>query len=611
MDVFEKNIEAVKLKRPDLLAALQAYDQNKAKLSTDVTIGTQEIAGRDILYGVNGEKLYQLDSMYDSENMLKQWSENLEIVHAGRYYFLGFGNGMFARKLLEMIDSDSRVFVYEPSMEMLITTLNTFDIRNLILDERLTIFTKGHELMGEQLFSALGHSVSFSEMANIRKLTYVNYDILFPEQYAFFMDRVEEIITSMESNRSVYERFGEYFAINGIYNIPFIKESRDTYAFGKSLPKDFPAIIVSSGPSLMKNIELLHEIKGRAFIVATDSAVKVLLLHGLTPDVFVSVDANKSPKHYDDERIMSIPIVGDFSTCRGALEGHKGPYFFARTENPHILKFFEDKGIHMPKLGTGGSVANTSFSWLAELGVTRIILIGQDLAYTNDKSHADGATRASWGLDLDKNSVMIEGMDGNPIKSSGEFVHYRNWFERSIEACRDIDVINATEGGARIHGAREMTLREAIDSCCSESVDIAKLINECSYVLSDEEKREFEAYMGDIRGSIDAIGNELKNGVRVYDEMLQMVYEGKYQNQRFKTLFEKSSQIMRFVDNHDCLYYVECMVQKEMTELLRGDGKAGADERSELIEAIGEGKKRLELMLVGCRRIMEAAYSAS
>ena len=56
------------------------------------------------------------------------------------------------------------------------------------------------------------------------------------------------------------------------------------------LPTDIPAIVVSAGPSLNKNIVELRKAKNKAFIVAVDTAVKPLVKAGIIPDLYVVVD---------------------------------------------------------------------------------------------------------------------------------------------------------------------------------------------------------------------------------------------------------------------------------------------------------------------------------
>lgn len=47
-------------------------------------------------------------------------------------------------------------------------------------------------------------------------------------------------------------------------------------------------------------------------------------------------------------------------------------------------------GLRWGEVDTGGSVATNAFSLLYKIGLKTIILVGQDLALTGNKTHADG-----------------------------------------------------------------------------------------------------------------------------------------------------------------------------------------------------------------------------
>lgn len=44
----------------------------------------------------------------------------------------------------------------------------------------------------------------------------------------------------------------------------------------------------------------------------------------------------------------------------------------------------------LPNIPTGGSVATTAYSFGIQMGAKTVILVGQDLAMTGNKTHADG-----------------------------------------------------------------------------------------------------------------------------------------------------------------------------------------------------------------------------
>lgn len=66
---------------------------------------------------------------------------------------------------------------------------------------------------------------------------------------------------------------------------------------------------------------------------------------------------------------------------------------------------------------TGGSVANNSFSLVEFLGFKNIILVGQDLAFTDNKKHASNVYKES-EIDIEKygsSYTYVKDNNGNDI----------------------------------------------------------------------------------------------------------------------------------------------------------------------------------------------------
>lgn len=93
--------------------------------------------------------------------------------------------------------------------------------------------------------------------------------------------------------------------------------------------------------------------------------------------------------------------------------------------------------------------------------------------------------------------IEIEDIYGNTTLTTADFKHYLEWFEDKIEELKDTDkeVIDATEGGAKIHGASLMTLKEAVAKYCREEFEIRKYFDEAPDVFNGEERKEVEEYL--------------------------------------------------------------------------------------------------------------------
>ena len=115
-------------------------------------------------------------------------------------------------------------------------------------------------------------------------------------------------------------------------------------------------------------------------------------------------------------------------------------------------------------MSTGGSVATAAIANLILWGFKRIILIGQDLAYTGNRIHA-GEDAIEIGKD-DAGYMTVKDINGDDVLIQKGYYIYLKWIEDVALRYRDIEFIDATEGGAFKKNLKQMTFREAIDKYC-------------------------------------------------------------------------------------------------------------------------------------------------
>lgn len=591
---FDKNIQAM----PEKMNKLKAYliKKDSEENSTEIEFGVEEIDGRKVLFAVKEGKLYQLDTMYDQDAMLDLWYHGMNPKFNSKFLMFGFGNGMFVEKLIKETEKETTFYIYEPSVDGLLKVFHEFDLSEMLSSDRMYIFLPEIYENETAFYNYLADLMVYTDVQGTRNCIYPNYKTLFPEAFEKYDAIVQELMDSLQANRQVLERFGESHYRNPFINYPYL-------AFGKSIDslwaffdKDIPVIIVSSGPSLSKNVEEIKRAKGKAFILAADSAVSVLLNHDIIPDMFVCVDSKKNPGHFTNPLIKDIPMLCMLHTSIHALKEHNAPCFFINDMNPHVGAFTISNQITLPMLSSGGSVANNAMSFAELMGLKTFILVGQDLAYTNNKTHAEGSLRATWNVDIDYSKCYVEGQDGEQILSSNEFKLYRDWIEREIIEREDIKVINATEGGAKIHGAIQTTLKEAIDEYCKKDVDVSEIFEKARYILDINEREAFKGYMIDTPVQLKELEQEVKKGISLYEKMEELIYEDKYQSQKFITYYRQVEEITKSLQEAPAIYYPECIMQKEVGEYLKEAYDLEDNERKELLTAVGQGKDYLNLL---------------
>lgn len=596
MGYYEKNLEVLTKRFPHLKDHVDDIDGAFA-------MGGEDIEGRHVIYLQAGENIVQLDSLYDMGPVLDLWYKTMpKLPMYAKVFLFGFGNGCMVRKLLGSIDDSNKVIVYEPDFTVLHYVMEHFDITDIFSDERFDLIVRS---AAEGAISRLfDDRLSYSDIGTFQYYVYPNYNHIFTVEYLEYIHEFETACNAINSTQSVLERFTEANFLNTFANLNALLASKSIESLYMRMPKDMPAIIVASGPSLDKNVSLLAKAKNKAFIIAVDSSLRTVLKTGVMPDLCVTIDAKKLSKHFSDDRANDVPMVCQLTSNREILKAHRAEKFFVNDLNHHVQHFFSRHTHLFPVVSSGGSVANDAFSIAQVLGFQTIIMIGQDLAYTDNRTHSADSVRGKTDASTLKH-VMTEGIDGNPIAASNEFTLYRNWIQEQIAQYPDLTVIDATEGGAKIYGTKIMTFREAIDTYCKKTCDFETIVKESDDFMPEEERRELVEYIHGIPDELGECLRKVREGIRSYDQMLKLVLSDKYHNERFKNEFEKTKKINTYLDKAPVMEYVKNAIQKETNALLKTVYAEGHDERSELIASCRMGTDYLKIMEKGILNMID------
>jgi len=315
--------------------------------------------------------------------------------------------------------------------------------------------------------------------------------MLYREFYDGIVSEIKQQIASRVSDILTRFEFEERWISNIFRNIPHLQQAVPVHElFGRF--KGYPGIIVSAGPSLRRNMDLLEKFHDRALIVCVDTAYKVLGRKKIIPHIVMTLDAQKySVKHFLGVPPSSAVLLADVVSYPGILRSCTGEKILSTTskyfsdgrgntfrETTPVMDWLDN---YMPPLGdiqSGGSVATSAFDFLLNLGCDPIILTGQDLAYTGREIHSSGTYHNDDWLPLCSRIQNLDTINQKVIRKRSikyvpsyggagtvitDFVLdlYRGWFEDSAEKV-GITVINATEGGVRIRHTVEKTLEECL-----------------------------------------------------------------------------------------------------------------------------------------------------
>ena len=145
-------------------------------------------------------------------------------------------------------------------------------------------------LTGVKVENVIQKMISVEVMDHIKTFILPNYEMIFAKEMLLFAKTIREKCESCATYINTRTNFSNVFAQNLFANAPYILDGYKTKQLIEVIPRDIPAIIVAAGPSLNKNIKELKRAKGKAFIIAVDTAIKPLASEKIIPDMFAIVD---------------------------------------------------------------------------------------------------------------------------------------------------------------------------------------------------------------------------------------------------------------------------------------------------------------------------------
>ena len=219
---------------------------------------------------------------------------------------------------------------------------------------------------------------------------------------------------------------------------------------------DAPAAVIGAGPSLDKNIDQLKRFPG--VIIASDRAYRILLAHGINPDVVISVDT-----HYDlVAEMLDTPhsnkhaLVLNVCSDPKIAKNWKGSIFWFLMKHPgvqftdHILPALFPTFYGLENVGC---VGNSSVVLADMMGLSPIVMVGQDFGYTGGRMFADQFKANADGsfapIDFDHAAAFEKRTGKVTVDGITTYAPYLNFRAAAynLRYNRGIDLINCTEGG--------------------------------------------------------------------------------------------------------------------------------------------------------------------
>lgn len=545
-DIYEKNIDVIK--NTDTLL------YNKLKDNMDSDSCNVHIDDKGVVEVCTDGRWWALGSRYDSQYAVDRWLEQFDNIHYKNVFIVyGLGNGEYIRALSRIIGEENAIIVYEPVKEIFIEVIKRIDISDILEDERILIFV--NDINGELIEEYIKFGINYELLRLVRVESSPNYFRLFKNEYEEFKKNIDKGLIVNLSHRMTNLDYGKEIGITKIVNIWELMKGSTIDELKVVLDgniDNIPAIIVSAGPSLDKNIDDIVRAKGKAFIIAVDSAIRKMIEHNIIPDVVATVDSHKPMILFESDKAKEIPIVISGQSRHEIVRQHRGKRFIY-TANDFYRHFIQKWHKKISGLLTGGSVANDAYSLAEYLGFKTIIFVGQDLALTDNRKHASSVydEKPIENVENSKSYTYVKDNEGNDILTYINLKLYKEWFEGRIATNKELEVINATEGGARIEGTKVMTLKEAIKTYCKGniSVDITKV----QPLFNKDEMKDVYREIKNLVHECDELTVELKDGLDKYDEITACLNSGNIEKEKIEKYVKETDKINSDIQKNELM----------------------------------------------------------
>lgn len=553
----------------------------------------------------------QFQSRMDKELPVTVWCDQFsDITNQAVIFVFGMGDYRYIEQLANTHTKDM-IVVYEPDEKILLHQMYHRDLSELLKKDNV-VWVVGKNRRGD-LCAIVDERLDYQNGFECRMAAIPNYIKNYAEDYNFFykqigMSKVYDmasvntlIITEERRGKCFLHNFADTICQSGIGEL--IDAFKDIDVSG------VPAIIIAAGPSLDFNIDELKGYEEQVFMICVDTAIPTAVAHNIEPDLLVSVDPNKPESYFMNEYGKTLPLIGHIYTNPEIIDLNCGRKFYSTDQGEYEKAIYGKYKKDLGAIVTGGTVANTAFSVARNLGFSTIILIGQDLAYPNKRMHAIDADREFDFEEGIKNGkyFYVDGVNGDKVLTEGNMCIYRYWYEEQIEKYPEISIIDATEGGALIKGAINMTLKEALrEYCRGKKIDYSTIISSAEYILTPEERDDAQKRYLDTFDEIGTVQDNLREQLRLYNQLDDLNRKGKYNTIKFKKCIEEISIINEKMDNSLAIYLMRIFANQGEYELRKAFDKKQENKYGEILQMIRAGRKLDQVYLEAAEKLIKA-----
>ena len=537
-NIYQKNISALIQKDPVLAHKITDFVFNDAP----------QLVNENGFYNL----VYKNTHLHNPANPLGEAQEifaRAENTPVAIHLIYGLGLGYLFQ--VASANSAGTVILYEPDLNILKMAFTLVDFSQDILKNNVFI-ADNLEKLGEYIYKK-------SNTKNTPLLlTTATYRDLNNDTFDEMIESIQRMIGSFSLDLKYTQE--KFYPLVGsiIRNIPQLVKEIPLNSI-KDAFKGETAVVVSAGPTLDRNIETIKKYRDNIILIVVGTAMKTLAKHNITPDFLCIIEAYDSSKQIEGLDLSNVNFVTEPYSNRNVRQFKYKQIYSHISKNMPINSFWSNLiGESTDEYLSKGTVSYTALNTARILGCSKIVMVGQDLAYiegqcySKDSAYKDLECRFSqdndrWEItakdfeafanslsnspdeekrkqaainrlkNLNNSLYYVKGIKGDKIPTESVYAAFIKPLSEFAEMFNDREYINTSLVGAQIDGYKNLPLEEALKDTkpvsnreikSDYSLDLEALKTKISEQISSLKKIKEEVLSG--QKAVKTLNNDLK-----------------------------------------------------------------------------------------------------
>ena len=497
------------------LTALANKDRELAeRIAKHIVSDVPQLVNENGFYNL----VYKNTYLHNRQNPLAEAKEIFSMAaNSPVAIHLVYGLGLGYLFQVASANSAGTVILYEPDLNILRIVFSLVDFSNDILKNNVFI-SDNLEKTGEYIYKK-------SNTKNTPlMLTTPAYRDMNTQKFNEMVETLQRMIGRYNLDLKYTQQKFFPIARTIIQNIPnLIKEP--PLSSIKDFYKGQTAVVVSAGPTLDRNIETIKKYRDNIVLIVVGTSMKTIAKHGITPDFLCIIETYDSSKQIEGLDLSEVNFVTEpFSNIN--LRKFKFKHIYSHiSDNMPVNSFWsniinENTEEYLSK----GTVSYTALNVARILGCSKIVMVGQDLAYiegqcySKDSAYKDLECRFNkennrWEItakdfdsfadslsnyperekrleaartrlkNLNNSLYYVTSIKGEQIPTESVYAAFIKPLSEFAQRFNNREFINTSLEGAQIDGYKNMPLEEALKD--TKPISNRNIISDYKFDIAD------------------------------------------------------------------------------------------------------------------------------